>query len=183
LDALELLLTRRSQPKLVEPAPSGEALNNILKAATQVPDHAGLCPWRFIVCSGEGLDRLGEIYSQAAIANGKSESDIARAKQLPIRAPMVVVAIANYVEHDKVPRVEQIGSAACSVMAMQMAALAQGFNGMWRTGSYAHCEHVKSSFGLKTDDEIVGYLYLGTPQFATPAKPSKNLEDFVTFWS
>ncbi|GEA13164.1 NAD(P)H nitroreductase [Alteromonas sp. KUL49] len=183
MDALELLLTRRSQPKLVAPAPSGKALENILKAGTQVPDHAGLCPWRFIVCTGDGLNRLGEIYSDSARSNDKPDSDINRAKQLPLRAPMVVVAIARYVEHEKVPRVEQIGSAACSVMAMQMAALAQGFNGMWRTGSYAHCEHVKTAFELEKEDEIVGYLYLGTPQFAAPTKPEKNLSDFVTYWN
>jgi hypothetical protein len=34
-----------------------------------------------------------------------------------------------------VPKWEQEMSAGCAVMAMQMAALAQGFNGIWRSGA------------------------------------------------
>jgi nitroreductase len=92
------------------------------------------------------------------------------------------VAIAKYHEHEKVPRVEQIASASCSVMAMQMAAVAQGFNGMWRTGSYAQCDTVKNGFGLAEDDEIVGFLYLGTPAFEPAPKPQRNTQDYFEYW-
>ena len=129
MDALHLLLNRSSQPRLSAPAPSDQVLENIMQAALRAPDHACLTPWQFIVCQGKGLDKLGALYEQSAIENGKSQQEIDRAVKLPHRAPMVVVAVAKYVEHEKVPRVEQIASASCGVMAMQMAAVAQGFNG------------------------------------------------------
>lgn len=182
MDALSLLLNRHSQPALIEPAPGGEELDNILQAALKAPDHAGLKPWRFIVCEGNGLNKLAELYTQSAIANQKTEQEINRAGQLPHRAPMVVVAIMKYTEHAKVPRVEQISSAACSVMAMQMAALAQGFNGMWRTGSYAYCNIVKEGLGLAEKDEVVGFLYLGTPKCKKPSAPPLSAEGFVSYW-
>jgi len=182
MDALTLLLNRSSQPRLEAPAPSGDALENIMQAALRAPDHACLAPWRFIVCTGKGLDKLGALYEQSAIENEKSQKEIERAVQLPHRAPMVIVAIAKHVEHEKVPRVEQIASASCGVMAMQMAAVAQGFNGMWRTGGYAHCETVRNGLGLSEEDELVGFLYLGTPAFEPAPKPQRNSNDYFEFW-
>ncbi len=44
MDALELLVNRRSASRLAEPAPSGEALDNILRAGMRAPDHGGLQP-------------------------------------------------------------------------------------------------------------------------------------------
>lgn len=182
MDALTLLLNRSSQPRLTAPAPSGKTLENIMQAALRAPDHACLTPWRFIVCQGKGLEKLGNLYEQSAIENQKPQKEVERAVQLPLRAPMVIVAIAKYQEHEKVPRVEQIASASCGVMAMQMAAVAQGFNGMWRTGSYAQCDIVKRGLGLTQEDEIVGYLYVGTPAFEPAPKPVRNSADFFEFW-
>lgn len=182
MDALTLLLNRSSQPRLMAPAPTGEALENIMQAALRAPDHACLTPWRFIVCEGKGLNKLGDLFEQSAIDNDKPEKEIERAVQLPHRAPMLIVAIAKYVEHEKVPRVEQIASASCAVMAMQMAAVAQGFNGIWRTGSYAQCDTVRKGLDLAPDDELVGFLYLGTPAFEPAPKPQRTTSDFFEYW-
>lgn len=182
MDALSLLLERRSQPRLSAPAPTGEALENIKQAALRAPDHAGLMPWQFIVCEGQGLERLGKLFERSAIENGKTDKEIARAPQLPLRAPMVIVAIAKFHENPKVPRVEQIASAGCAVMAMQMAAQAQSFNGIWRTGAYAQCDVVRNALNLAEDDELVGFLYLGTPVTSAPAPAKKETEVFFSHW-
>ncbi len=49
-------------------------------------------------------------------------------------------------------------------MAMQMAAVAQGFSGIWRSGPWTDNERVRSAFNCREQDAIVGFLYLGTPQ-------------------
>jgi len=49
---IELLTTRRSVKKLGLPAPSAAHIENMLQAATQVPDHGQLTPWRFVVMAG-----------------------------------------------------------------------------------------------------------------------------------
>ena len=180
MDALELVINRRSQPRLTSPAPAGEALENIKRAALHAPDHAALKPWRFIVCEGKGLDKLGALFEQSAIDNDKTEREIQRAPQLPTRAPMIIVITTAYQEHEKVPHIEQFASASCAAMAMQMAAVAQGFQGMWRTGEYAHCEIVKEGLGVSADNEIVGFLYLGTPAQDAAPKPALEPEDYFT---
>lgn len=182
MDAIELLTSRQSQPRLTEPAPSGEALDNIKKAALRAPDHACLKPWRFIVCEGCGLRRLGNLFEQAAIAADMSQRDIDRAPELPQRAPMVIIAITKYTEHPKVPRIEQVASTACAVHSMQMAAVAMGFQGVWRTGAYARNEVLKQELYLEDQDEIVGFLYLGTPNAATMSRTAADSDDYFEHW-
>lgn len=182
MDALTLLLNRSSQPRLVAPAPQGEVLENIKAAALRAPDHASLKPWRFVICEGKGLLKLGSILEQSAIDNDKSVREVERAAQLPQRAPMVIIAIAQVKPHDKVPKIEQIVSASCAVMAMQQAAVAQGFQGIWRTGSYAYCDSVKRALGLAEIDEIVGFLYLGTAVTDSLARPKISTAEFFEHW-
>lgn len=185
MDAITLLTTRYSSPRLTEPAPAGEALELIKRAALQVPDHGALRPWRFVIVEGKSaLSRLGDIFAEAAIEEDPSISleMQERARQLPLRAPMIITCIAKVVEHAKVPTAEQVQSAACAVMAMQQMAFALGFGGVWRTGAYAQQDYVKQAFELGPDDEIVGFLYLGTstssaPQ-RTPLEPASYFSDF-----
>jgi nitroreductase len=182
MQALDLLLSRGSQPRLQQPAPAGQALENIKQAALRAPDHAGLSPWQFVVCQDQGLVRLGEVFAQADIAAQKPEKSILRAAQLPFRAPMVMVAIAKYQAHENVPWVEQVASASCAVHAMQMAALAQGFAGIWRTGRYAQDKGVKQAFDLQERDEIVGFLYLGSTSLTPMPRAAVDSNDFFQHW-
>ncbi|SQC42267.1 protein ydjA [Klebsiella pneumoniae] len=55
-------------------------------------------------------------------------------------------------------------SAGCAVMAMQMAALAQGFNGIWRSGALTESRWCGPASSAANRIKIVGFLYLGTPQ-------------------
>ncbi|MFH8134690.1 NAD(P)H nitroreductase [Pantoea osteomyelitidis] len=164
MDALELLVNRRSASRLAEPAPAGEALENILRAGMRAPDHGTLQPWRFIIVEKEGRERLSQLLAQAANADGLDEKAIEKATQSPFRAPMMITVVAHCEAHPKVPRWEQVVSAGCAVMAMQMAALAQGFNGIWRSGPWTEHQQVREAFGCREQDAIVGFLYLGTPQ-------------------
>ncbi len=77
---------------------------------------------------------------------------------------MIIAVVAKCQADHKVPVWEQEMSAGCAVMAMQMAAVAQGFNGIWRTGPLTGSAAVREGFSCGEQDKIVGFLYLGTPQ-------------------
>jgi len=181
MDALELLLNRRSMAKLAAPAPEGKALENIIRAGLRAPDHANLTPWRFVISQGSGLHKLANILASAAEANNSDEAVIEKMKNAPFRAPMVITVIAKVTPHEKVPAFEQHLSAGCAVQAMQMAAVAQGFQGMWRSGNLMFHPDVKEAFGLEGEDHIVGFLYLGTPEGSTMKAPERDLSKFIEF--
>jgi nitroreductase len=179
MDALTLLRQRRSCAALTEPAPEGEALEAILQAALRVPDFQRLRPYRFFIAEGDGLERLGGLMEQAARTSGHPPEIIERAPRMPKRAPLVVVVAAIHRPHDIVSRFEQQLTAGCAVMAMQMAAVAQGFGGLWRSGWPMFDRGLHEALGLGDEDQIVGFLYLGTPKTPPPEARPVNLEDFV----
>lgn len=182
MDAQELLLNRHSNPRLIEPAPAGEQLNMLFRAALRAPDHAGLTPWEFIVFEGEQRRALGDVLAAAAAAQGETEDAINKARNAPLRAPMVITVVAKVKAHDKVPRLEQELSAGCALMAMQMAAQSMGFNGIWRTGWFAFDRGVHQSLGLNEQDQIVGFLYLGTPEVEVRRLPERDPAQFVRYF-
>ena len=164
MEGLSLLLERHSCGRLVAPAPQGQALENILQAALAVPDHGGLHPWQFILCEGDGRLRLGQILAEAAQRRGEGIEAIDKLRQAPLRAPLVVVVVSRAIVHPKVPVLEQQLSAGCAAMAMQMAAQAQGFGGIWRSGWVMFDPGVHQALGLTDGEQIVGFVYLGTPE-------------------
>jgi nitroreductase len=179
MDAIELLLERRSCAGLQAPGPEGEALSVILRAAFRAPDFQRLRPYQFILASGSGLDRLGEIMQAAAIASGQTPEVVKRALRMPHRAPLVVVVVARAREHEIVTRFEQQLTAGCAVMAMQMAAVAQGFGGIWRSGWLMFDRGLHEALGLNCEDQIVGFLYLGTPSKPPAAAPQVDAGEHV----
>ncbi|MEL5305602.1 NAD(P)H nitroreductase [Serratia nevei] len=170
MDALDLLLNRRSASRLAEPAPAGEVRQNIINAGLRAPDHGALQPWRFVMIENQGLERFSRLLQAAAKQDQLDEAAIEKATKAPFRAPLIITVIAHCTEETKVPRWEQVVSAGCAVQAMQMAALAQGFNGIWRTGAWTEHALVREAFGCREQDEIVGFLYLGTPQLKAATK-------------
>ncbi len=179
MDALELLLERQSCHALQEPGPDTAQLDLILRAALRVPDFQRLRPYEFLIAEGEGRDRLGALMQQAARASGRPEGDIERAPKMPLRAPLVIVVAARAKESDIVPIFEQQLTAGCAVMAMQMAAFALGFAGVWRSGWPMTDAHLARALGLRDMDRIVGFLYLGTAARPYPSLPETTTAHFV----
>jgi len=182
--ALDVLHNRVSVPSLQAPAPSGEVLENIMRAAMRAADHKILRPWRFLVLENDSLDRLGQLFIKAETTNGDEVTEIKRSRLLskPHRAPMIIVAIASCREDPKVPEVEQLIATGCAVQNMLNAAFAQDVGAMWRTGSMAFDSVVKSGLGLDNNEQIVGFLYLGTPKGRLKPVPAYNLTDHFSIW-
>ncbi|MGF1842631.1 NAD(P)H nitroreductase [Vibrio clamense] len=182
MDALDLLLNRRSIAKLSSPAPEGVVLENIIRAGLRAPDHGALTPWRFVISQGEaGLQKLADILVKAAVSDESEDAVIEKVGKAPFRAPMVITVIAKVREHDKVPAFEQHLSAGCAAQAMQMAAVAQGFQGFWRSGKWMFHPQVRAAFGLEGEDQIVGFLYLGTPGCTPMRVQERDLDKYVEY--
>lgn len=186
MEAIDILTSRRSPPKLVEPAPDAAQLATILDAAIRAPDHGRLRPWRFIVLRGEARERLGGVLADALKARAPDVPDevVARERQKPLRAPLIVVVAATLVEGHKIPIIEQMLAAGAAAQNLVLAAHATGFGAMWRTGDPAYDARVKTALGLAPGDAIVGFIYLGTPAGRPAIPPNEpSAAQFVREWS
>jgi nitroreductase len=184
MQAIEALLRRYSARALKEPAPDDAALGLILESATRAPDHGRLQPWRFIVIKGENRAQFGELLADhlRRTKSPVSGEALERERLKAFRAPLVVVVAAIVTPDGKIPVIEQILCAGSAAQNMLHAALALGFNGVWKTGGAAYDEQVKVALGLESKDAIVGFLYLGTDEAGPGSLPRPDWREFVRHW-
>lgn len=184
MDAIDLLLSRVSAPLLDYPQPSAHQMEVMFKAALRAPDHACLRPWRFLTVSGDARQALGELFVSAA---QKDQPDLAgaaleRFRKMPLRAPLLVLAICKMAEHPKVPEIEQKMSLAAAIHGLMLGAYAQGLGAMWRTGELCYHPTVAMGLGLADNERLMGFIYLGTPSGKVKKVPELNVDDFVSSW-
>lgn len=175
------ILDRSSEPRLKAPAPPREVLDIALSCAARAPDHALLRPWRYLVVEGTGLEELGRLFERSA-PHDAPEAQREKLRKSPLRAPMVLVAIASPVSHPKVPVHEQAYSCAAGAAYLELALQAEGYGAMWRTGAVAESPVVKEGLGLQEGESIVGFIYTGTVDGEKPAVPRPDVSEFVSDW-
>ena len=180
---IDLIKSRVSCPKLGGNAPSEAELDQILSCALRAPDHARLKPWHFHVVKGDALKRLGDVFAAAARSQDKnvSEDKVTKCRNMPLRAPMMIVAVCEPINNPKVPESEQSLAVGAAIQNMQIAISSLGYGSIWRTGEMAESNVVKEAFGLTTNGSIVGFVYVGQPD-KKPTLQVNNVADYSSNW-
>lgn len=183
-NALELLKTRSSRKlaDLVAPAPDEGQLNEILTIAARVPDHGAMRPWRFIVHPRETRAALVEKLVANFRAGNPNASD-AEADKQRLRftdSPLIVTVVSKIAANPKVPDVEQLLSAGAACMNLLHAAHALGFGANWLTGWAAFDKSSKELFGLADNEQIAGFVHIGTPKGEAPQRARPELSQIVS---
>lgn len=184
MQALDLLLNRVSVPRLVEPAPDAAQRETLFNAALRAPDHGQMRPYRFLTVEGEARNRMGELLVEALKASGgePDEKALEKARSGPLRAPLVVVVIARLQDGVKVPTSEQLITAGCAAHGVLLAAYAMGVGAVWRTGELSYSPQVAKGMGLAEGEEVIAFLYLGTPLNPPREAPKPDVAEFVSQW-
>lgn len=161
--ALEAVRSRRSWSKVTDAAPTRAELETLVSAAGRVADHSSLRPWRLIELRGSDRERLG-----AAIA--KAEGD-RHPSAKPLRAPLLIAVVVSYRKSDKVPQWEQEAVASGVAHVLSLLLDEAGWGVIWRTGRYTRSKAVAKVHGLKKDEALLGWLYVGgKPADARPGR-------------
>jgi len=185
MDVLAALRDRVSVSRLTDPAPEGEAREQIFSAALRAPDHGRLTPWRFLVVEGDARARLGEAMEQAmrSVKPDLTDVEASKLRSNPMRAPLLVVLVTHLQDHPKVPEIEQHMSLACATQNMLLAAHALGFGAIWRTGPVTFVPALREQLGLAPNECIQGFLYIGTPAIEQPRPQTPAVADHFLPWS
>ena len=167
---LDAFLRRPGVAKLREDRPPRALIQKLLDAAVLVPNHHLSQPWRFIVLAGAERERFGQFLADRLKRNlddpatPQAQAMMEAERRKPLRAPVVIVAASVRTDHPKAMPVEDLCATAGAVQTLLLAAPALGLAGFWRTGEPAYADDVKAYFGLKPDDDIVGFVYVGYPE-------------------
>jgi nitroreductase len=184
MDAITAITERVSAAQLTGPGPSEAQLDVLYQAAFRAPDHAWIRPWRYLTIKEGGLAHLGEVFAEAGLLINPElgEDKVAKLKNMPKRAPVIIVAIANIQQHAKVPAIEQRLAVGAGIQNIVIAAYALGLGAIWRTGDMAYSDHVKVALGLQANEEVLGFIYLGHVNCKLKQPPIMDKADFVQEW-
>lgn len=184
MDAMELLLARESALKLEPPGPDQAALDAIFASAIRAPDHGRLRPWRFVVIPEDKRAAFGDLMADCLrrVQPDASAEMLDRERAKAMRAPIIVVAAAHVQKGHKIPAIEQLAAAAAAAQNIMLAANAQGYGAMWKTGAPAYDAVVKQALGLAAEDDVVGFIYLGKQVGGGIQAPRPQVADYVSVW-
>lgn len=182
---LSLLLTRRSgKPRdMVAPGPDAAQMDLILQAASRVPDHGKLAPWRFVIVAPEQRTALAQLLTSAYQAEKPDAGrlELEAMVQFAHQAPALVVVLSSPVMGSKIPLWEQELSAGAACMQLLNAVHAQGFVGGWLTGWPSFSQQVRDAFG-GADDRIAGFIFIGSPSRPLEERPRPQASDIIRNW-
>ena len=182
MDAIKNITNRVSARELAKPYPSQEEMAIIYKGALRAPDHAWLRPSSFIEVKDDGLDKLSDIFYEYALSQSEISTEvIEKYKNAPYRAPMIIILVSAYKEHPKVPSIEQKLSTATAAQNIILALNAMKYSSIWRTGKLAFNKSIQKALGLNDNQEILGYLYVGTEVGKTKKIPELDIDNFVSY--
>ncbi len=182
---LDLLLTRRSGKArdMTTPGPDADQLAAILRAATRVPDHGKLAPWRFVVVPDEGRGKLADML-ETAYRSEKSDAgrlELQAMRDFARNAPCLVVVMSHPNPASHIPLWEQQLSVGAVCMNLLNAAHAQGFVANWLTGWPAYSPAVRDALG-EPGELVAGFMFIGTPTKPLEERPRPALQDVVRYW-
>ncbi|EAQ97709.1 nitroreductase family protein [Congregibacter litoralis] len=183
-NGLSFLQQRNSMPKLTGPGPDAAELEQMLQCALRSPDHARLRPWRFISIQGDRRKDFGELLRASLLRRDPDADDAAqeKARNAPLRAPLVIAVLVSLKEHPKVPAWEQRISAGCAAFSLILAAEALNYGAIWRTGAVAEDKQLLRDLGGADNEEFVGFIYVGRPDCNAKPVPTMVSEEFHRAW-
>ncbi len=184
--SIELLNERLSVPsrQLGLPGPDAAALEAMLRAAIRVPDHGRLSPFRLLLVRDEARQALG---AKLAGIHARNDADTPAAALDKDRnrfnaAPVIVVVIARTTAGHKVPLQEQMLSAGCVAYNVLLAAQALGYGAQWLTGWAAYDADVSAVLGLSGNENVIGFVHVGSVLQAASEHARPALEDVLGEW-
>lgn len=183
MDVFDAIHNRHSIKKVKPDAVSRELIEKLLDAAVQAPNHYKVRPWRFVVLTGEARHRLGNVMSASLQVRHPEfpQEAFDKAHDTPLQAPVVIAVGVDKPTEAKVLQIENICAAAAATENLLLAAHALGLGAKWRTGEWATDVRVKEFLGFESDQHVIGFIYVGYPDFDMEFPPRPSYEDRVVW--
>lgn len=182
----EVIANRRS---IFQQQYSGEQVNDsivhqILENANWAPTHKLTEPWRFIVFTGMGLEKLarfqGEIYKRVTqVDNSFKDERYQNLITKPMQSSHIIAIGMKRDPKRSVPEIEEVGAVFCAIQNMYLTATAYGVGAYLSTGGITYFEEAKEFFGLEPEDKLIGFFHLGMPKIDNPKGNRKPVEPKV----
>jgi len=183
MDLFEAIHGRQTIKKVKQDDVSRDLIEKILSAAVQAPNHHKVRPWRFVVLTGDGRKKLGDVMAASFFERNPATppEGLDKTRALPLRAPVLIAVAADKPSEPKHIEVENISAASAAAYIMLVTANALGLGAIIRTGEWARDPKVKEFLGFEADQHIIGFIYIGYPDVTPEPYVRAGFED-RTVW-
>lgn len=180
---LDFLSRRRSASAmaLVEPAPTRDELQALLRLAARVPDHGKLNPWRFVVLEGDA--KAAFTARLEAIAAARPDEPKAAAALGKLRIPPLAVAVISSPVEGNIPLWEQQLSVGAVCTTLLIAATAMGYGANWISDWYSTDPDALAVLGVQPNERVAGFVYLGSFGEPPQERVRPDLANIVSDWT
>lgn len=165
-----------------EPVPE-EVIRQMLENARWAPTHALTQPWRFVVLSGEALQRFAamreQLYKEDTPPEKFNENKFRKLSEQLLASRYTILIGMQRQATEKIPEWEEIAAVACAVQNMQLTAFAYGVSTFWSTGGMIGHPAVKQFMGLGETDRCLGLLYVGKSDLTAEDTPRRPVAEVV----
>jgi nitroreductase len=148
-------------------------IEDVLQNAIHAPSHGNLQPWKFVVFTGEGLQKLAQFQSElykASSGDNFKEATYQGLQTNPLKASHIVAICLKRDPNKKFPEIEEVSAVACAVQNIYLSLEANGIGGYWTTGGVTYNPKAKEFFGLGEDDKLMGFFYMAKVAAPSPGK-------------
>lgn len=183
MNVLEAIRHRHMNAKVKQDAVPRAVIEKLLSAAVQAPNHYKVRPWRFVVLTGSGLDKLGDVFA-ASFAERQPDlpaEALDKTRALTRRSPLIIAVGVDKPAEPKVSEIENIVAVGAACQNILLAAEAEGLAVKWRTGEWAGDVKVKEFLGFSADQHLIAFLYIGYPEMTLEHELRPSFED-RTVW-
>ncbi|MBK8489118.1 MAG: nitroreductase [Chitinophagales bacterium] len=162
---------------------SPEIIQQMLENARWAPTHALTQPWRFVVLSGEALQKFAtlreQLYKESTPPEKFNENKFNKLSEQVLDSNYVILIGMHRQPTEKIPEWEEIAAVSCAVQNMQLTAFAYGVATFWSTGGMLNHASIKDFMALGEKDLCMGLLYVGNTDTEMHDVPRHPIEDVV----
>lgn len=161
-------------------------VKRMIENATWAPTHKLTEPWRFMVFTGEGLQKLAkfqsELYKKITTQDGTfREERYENLRTKPMQSSHIIAVGMQRDKDKRVPEVEELGAVFCAIQNMYLTAHAYGVGCYLSTGGVTYFPEAKSFFRLGEEDTLLGFMHVGMPK-TKPGKTRRKPIDHIMKW-
>ncbi|WP_298709259.1 nitroreductase [Chitinophaga sp.] len=161
-----------------------ETVRELLRLADWAPTHGLTEPWYFVVYSGDKVQQFctdhAELYKQYTPAAQFILGNYEKLKTQGDLASHVIAVVMKRGANPKIPEIEEVAATACAVENLWLAATAQNIAVYWGSGGMTYTPAMQDYLGLRDEDKVLGFLYLGyTEEAPRTGRRLKPLEEKV----
>ena len=163
----KIIENRRScKPALMNGKKIEDALiNNLLELADWAPTHGHTEPWRFVVFANDAVKQFSKDHAEMYNENTPAAKfETAKYEKLLHNIENASHGIAVYMKRGNNPKItliEEICATAAAVQNILLGASALNIAALWGSGGLTFHPAMKAYFGLKDEDHMIGFIYLG----------------------